>query len=182
VTEVDYVRLREGMAAAISLPAMPELRRSGTVTLVSPVLDRLTRTATVEVTIDNADAVLRPGMTGRAEIELARRPGVVLAPSRSIVMLPETDETRRAAVFVVEANVASRREVTLGLRMDDAIEVTAGLDENEVVVVEGQHLLRDGVEVRTAEEDASGAAVPPPSAPTPEGATAPAGEPERETP
>ena len=153
VTEVDYVRLREGMPATITLPAMPDLARAGVVTLVSPVLDRLTRTATVEITVDNADGAFRPGMTGRAEIELARRPSVVLAPARAIVMLPETDETRRAAVFVVDGTTASRREVTLGLRMDDAIEVTAGLEENEVVVVEGQHLLRDGVEVRTATEE-----------------------------
>lgn len=157
VTEVDYVRLREGMAATVTLPAMPNLSREGVVTLVSPVLDRLTRTATVEVTLDNADGGLRPGMTGRAEIELARRAGVVLAPARAVVMLPETDETRRAAVFVVEGGVASRREVLLGLRMDDAIEIREGLRENEVVVVEGQHLLRDGVEVRTAEDGARAA-------------------------
>lgn len=152
VTEVDYVRLREGMPATITLPAMPELSRTGVVTLVSPVLDRLTRTATVEITIENADAALRPGMTGRAEIELARRAGVVLSPARAIVMLPETDETRRAVVFVVEEGTAHRREVTLGLRMDDVIEITEGLGDNEVLVVEGQHLLRDGLAVRTAEE------------------------------
>lgn len=148
-TENDYVRIREQMTVEVTFPALPELTREGIVTSVSPVLDRLTRTAAVEITIDNADGMLRPGMTGRAAIELSRRTGVVLVPAQAVVMLPETDETRRAMVFVVEGGRAHRRDVTLGPRTGDRLEIVDGLSVGTEVVLEGQHLLRDDVEVRT---------------------------------
>lgn len=148
-TEADYVRIREGMTAEVTFPALPELTRTGVVTSVSPVLDRLTRTASVEVSIDNADGALRPGMTGRAAIELSRRSGVVLVPSPAVVMLPETDETREAMVFVVEDGHANRRDVLLGPRTGERVEIREGLAPGMTLVIEGQHLLRDGIEVRT---------------------------------
>lgn len=148
-TENDYVRIREQMTVEVTFPALPDLVREGVVTSVSPILDRVTRTAAVEITIDNADGRLRPGMTGRAAIELSRRTGVVLVPAQAVVMLPETDETRRAMVFVVEDGRAHRRDVTLGPRTGEQIEVTDGLAAGVEVVLEGQHLLRDDVEVRT---------------------------------
>ncbi len=148
-TENDYVRIREQMTVEVTFPALPDLVREGVVTTVSPVLDRVTRTAAVEITIDNADGLLRPGMTGRAAIELSRRTGVVLVPAQAVVMLPETDETRHAMVFVVEGGHAHRRDVTLGPRTGERIEVTDGLAAGVEVVLEGQHLLRDDVEVRT---------------------------------
>lgn len=153
-TEADYVRIHAGMPVVVTFPALPEVSRDGVVTTVSPVLDRLTRTATVEVTIENADHVLRPGMTGRAAIELSRRSGVVLVPAPAVVMLPETDETRRAMVFVVEDGHAVRRDVVLGPRTGERIEIADGLTPGTTVVIEGQHLLRDGVEVRTTRSSA----------------------------
>lgn len=148
-TEADYVRIHEGMPVSVTFPALPDVTRPGVVTSVSPVLDRLTRTASVEITIDNADGALRPGMTGRAAIELSRRTGVVLVAAQAVVMLPETDETRHAMVFVVEEGHANRRDVVIGPRTGDRIEVAEGLTPGTDVVLEGQHLLRDGVEVRT---------------------------------
>lgn len=148
-TEADYVRIHEGMAVEVTFPALPDVTRPGVVTMVSPVLDRLTRTASVEIGIDNTDGALRPGMTGRAAIELSRRTGVVLVPAPAVVMLPETDETRRAMVFVVEDGHANRRDVLLGPRTGERIEIREGLAAGVTVVIEGQHLLRDGVEVRT---------------------------------
>lgn len=148
-TEADYVRIHEGMTVDVGFPALPGLTRPGTVTLVSPVLDRITRTAAVEITIDNADGALHPGMTGRASIELSRRTGVVMVPAQAVVMLPETDETRGAMVFVVDGGRAHRRDVTIGPRTGDRIEIVEGLTPGTEVVLEGQHLLRDDVEVRT---------------------------------
>lgn len=170
-TEADYVRIHENMGVLVTFPALPDVTRPGVVTSVSPVLDRMTRTASVEITIDNADGALRPGMTGRAAIELSRRTGVVLVAAQAVIMLPETDETRRAMVFVVEEGHANRRDVTIGPRTGDRIEIVEGLAAGTEVVLEGQHLLRDGVEVRTTRSSrmlvapAEAAAEPAPESP-----------------
>ncbi|MCZ7680964.1 MAG: efflux RND transporter periplasmic adaptor subunit [Sandaracinaceae bacterium] len=120
VTEQDYVRVREGMAVTVRPPALPEVVRAGTVRRISPVLDPLTRTATVEVDVENADGTLRPGMVAHAAIELSRRSGVVLAPARALVLSSRTETEREAAIFVLDraAGVARRVAVRLGRRYD----------------------------------------------------------------
>ncbi len=152
VTEQDYVRIHEGMPVSVEPPALAGVVRAGTVTRVSPVLDRMTRTAMVEVDVENADGVLRPGMVAHASIELSRREGVVLAPSRALVLSSRTDTEREAAIFVFdrEAGVARRVPVRLGRRYDRRVEIVEGLEGGEEVVVQGQHLLRDGAAVRTS--------------------------------
>ena len=149
VTEQDYVRMREGMEAEVRPPALPDVTRRGTVSHIAPVIHPMTRTALVEVTVDNEDGVLRPGMVAEVAIELSRRPDVVLAPSRALVLSSRTDTDREASVFVVEDGVAHRRPVTLGQRYGGRVEITEGLAGDEELVVQGQHLLRDGAPVRT---------------------------------
>ncbi|HJL15751.1 MAG TPA: efflux RND transporter periplasmic adaptor subunit [Sandaracinaceae bacterium LLY-WYZ-13_1] len=155
VTEQDYVRIREGMDVRLVPPALPDVQRTGTVTRISPVLNPMTRTALVEVSVANEDGVLRPGMVAEASIELSRRSDVVLAPSRALVLDSETDTERTASVFVVdaEAGVARRRRVVLGPRYGGRVEITEGLEGGETLVVQGQHLLRDGAPIRTGEPD-----------------------------
>lgn len=149
VTEQDYVRLREGMEVDLRPPALPDVVRRGTVSHISPVIHPMTRTALVEVTVENEDGALRPGMVAEAAIELTRRADVVLAPSRALVLSSRTDTEREASVFVVADGVAHRRRVTLGQRYGRTVEVSDGLEGGEEVVVQGQHLLRDGAPVRT---------------------------------
>lgn len=153
LTEQDYVRVREGMPARISAPALPELTLEGTVSSISPVIDPITRTARVDVTVGNPDGMLRPGMVAEVSVVLERHEDVVLAPSRALVLSSRTDTEREANVFVFdrEAGVARRRAVQLGRRYDSGVAIEGGLSGGEEVVVQGQHLLRDGAPIRTRE-------------------------------
>lgn len=158
VTEQDYVRVVRGMAAEVRPPALPDVLRHGTVARVSPVIDPLTRTARVTVAVENQDGLLRPGMVAQTAIELSRRTGTVLAPARALVLSTRTDTEREATVFVLERDggvaTARRREVRLGRRYERTVEIVEGLSGGEEVVVQGQHLLRDGAPVRTPAEPA----------------------------
>ena len=160
VVESDYVQLRDGMTVQVRPPALPDVERTGTITQVSPVIERLTRTAEIVVTVDNADHALSPGMVAEVTVELDRRADVVMAPSRAVVMTPRTDVDGTAAVYVVADGVARRRDIRLGRRYDGRIEIVEGLEAGEKVVVRGQHLLRDGAPVRTQRyvQDAPGSA------------------------
>jgi len=151
VVEPDYVRLEEGMAASIKPTALPDTTRSGKITMRSPVIDPLTRTASVEVTVDNEDHLLRPGMTAEVGIELERRKDVVMVPAQAVMMTTSTDEAREAEVFVIDDGKVQRQEIQLGKRYGDRIEVVAGVAAGVRVVLEGQHVLRNGAPVRVAE-------------------------------
>ncbi|MGF1465140.1 MAG: efflux RND transporter periplasmic adaptor subunit [Sandaracinaceae bacterium] len=149
VTEQDFVRLRTGMAVRVAPPALPEAEREGTLHRISPVLDPVTRTATVEIEVPNEDGRLRPGMVAEVAIVLDRRAGVLLAPARALLLGERSDEERQADVFVVAEGRAERRSIAVGQRYGDRVEVTGGLEAGDRVVVRGQHLLRDGAAVRT---------------------------------
>lgn len=149
VVEADYVQLREGMQVTVSAPVLPDVERTGTVVQLSPVLDRMTRTAPMEVLVENPDHVLRPGMVAEVAVEIGRRDDVRMTPARAVVMTPRTELDQTAAVFVVDDGVARRREVRIGRRYEARIVIEEGLEVGEEVVVRGQHLLRDGTPVRT---------------------------------
>lgn len=148
--ESDYVKLRSDLAVTVTPLALPDVRRSGTITRISPVLDRLTRTATVEIEVANEGAVMRPGMVAEASFELDRRPSVVLVPSRAVVLTSRSEQDRSAHVFVREGEIAKRLDVTLGRRYDENTEIVSGLSGGEEVIVEGHFLLRDGSRIRTS--------------------------------
>lgn len=61
IAESDFYKIKQGDEALVSVDAIKEPIK-GKVTLISPVLDKMTHTATVEITVDNKDYKLKPGM------------------------------------------------------------------------------------------------------------------------
>jgi membrane fusion protein (multidrug efflux system) len=157
VVEQDFVRLAEGMRVRVQPTALPGVTREGVLVRRSAVLDRLSRTGLVEIAVENADHVLRPGMVAEVAIELERRDDVVLVPSRAVLMTTRTSRERVAHVYVEREGSVHRQEVELGRRYPGAaeeesrVEIVRGLEGGEAVVIEGQHVLRDGARVRVAE-------------------------------
>jgi RND family efflux transporter MFP subunit len=81
VPERDAALLRSGEKAAIKLDSYPQRTWRNAVSVVDPEAQagEGVRTFTAEVPVENADAVLRAGMTGRAKISIGWRPaGYVL--------------------------------------------------------------------------------------------------------
>jgi RND family efflux transporter MFP subunit len=149
--ERHFLRIGEGMPVRISPLADPAAVVEATVSLKGPVVDRMTRTGLVEVRVDNADGALLPGTAVRAIVEIGRQPDVVLIPSEAALLTSETERTGRAMVFVRDGEVARRRDVIIGTRQADRVEVREGLSEGEEVVVRGVHFLRDGNPIRIGE-------------------------------
>src|SRR5437879_2231068 len=66
VFERDAVRVSPGSEARVTLPALPGRSFLGTVALVGRRVEPASRTVAVRVELDNADGVLRPGMSATA--------------------------------------------------------------------------------------------------------------------
>ena len=81
VPERDAALLHTGEKAAIKLDSYPQRTWRNAVSVVGPEAQagEGVRTFTAEVPVENSDAVLRAGMTGRAKISIGWRPaGYVL--------------------------------------------------------------------------------------------------------
>lgn len=160
--EADVPKVKVGQEVVLHLDAYPERTFRGQVNLVLPYLDAQTRTNTVEVTVDNpldeatGKRELKPGMFGRAELVVERRPQVLVAPERALLLdnqiLAEQKpgETLRKAFVVDAEGVAQKRTVRLGARKGSVWQVLDGLREGEQIVVRGQHGLKQGQRVEIA--------------------------------
>jgi membrane fusion protein (multidrug efflux system) len=137
--------LREGLAVRATAPAFSGRSFTGKVSSIDSRVDMNTRAVTVRALLANEDGALRPGMF--LNVTLAN-------DERETLIIPEqalTPEAERQYVFVVADGKAQRREVRIGSRRPGTVEVLAGLNAGEQVVVEGTQKVRDGTPVRTTE-------------------------------
>jgi multidrug efflux pump subunit AcrA (membrane-fusion protein) len=132
----------EGQKAYVTVDAFPGRNFEGVVSKVSPVVDRQSRTAVIEITIPNHDRSLLSGMF--AKIKLVTREHKDVCAVTSDAVLKEGDAEY---VFVVEGNQAKKKKVLTGVKEGDHLEVKDGLNIGEQVVVWGQHGLEDGQEI-----------------------------------
>ena len=131
--------------------AVPDRVFVGLIAHIHPAVDPITRTATVEVRLKNecndaGEWLLRPGLYAEGHIILNIR--------RDTVTLPADVALRRGArflAFVVKDGKAETRELTVGVRDSNRLEILQGLAAGEQVVVMGQHRLTDGIPVRLSD-------------------------------
>jgi len=148
--EVDVAKVRDGLAARITMDAFPATSFPGRIARVAPyVLDvqEQNRTFEVEVEFDDAAfaATLRPGASADVEVILGARDGVLRIPSYALM------EGNR--VLVVNEGTLVARPVTTGLRNWEFTEIVSGLTAGEPVVVSLDRAeVKEGAKVRIAGE------------------------------
>lgn len=149
VPEAFLATLAEGLGIAARTSAYPEAEFKGTVTSIDNRLDPVSRAVLVRGHIDNKDGRLRPGMFMTVKLTRAESPALMI-PEQALI--PEGD---RKFVFAVRDGKAIRSEVHIGRRRPGEVEITGGVVEGDVVIIEGTQKVRDGVDVKvqTSAED-----------------------------
>ena len=133
--EADVVGIAEGQRVSLEFDAIPDEFREGQVTEVAPfgaVDPSGASLTTYEVTISvpNAPAGLRAGMTAQASITTEERLGVVAAPVTALVPSGEGFVVRVQA----EDGTVSNVDVEVGIRGGYYVEIVSGLSEGDRVV------------------------------------------------
>lgn len=135
IDEVDVSKVALEQVVSLRLDAQSEVELRGTVTEISPTVQRASqdnplKVATVRIAIeDNADVKLRPGMRYRGNIETDRVEDVLLVP---LAALEHTEDGPVA--HVVRNGQVEQVVVTLGRRNDTYTVVLEGLEEDDAVV------------------------------------------------
>jgi membrane fusion protein (multidrug efflux system) len=145
VPENFLASLREGLAVRATAPAFPGRTFSGKVASIDSRVDMNTRSVMVRALLANEDGAIRPGMFLNVALANDEREALVI-PEEAL-----TPEAERQYVFVVADGKARRREVRIGGRRPGSVEVIAGLNAGELVIIEGTQKVRDGAAVRAAE-------------------------------
>ena len=144
VIESDLGKLDpENQEAWIEVDALAQ-PVTGKISLISPILDQASRSAKVEIAIDNTALRLKPGMFAKVKIPVKIHKNAILLPRSAVI---EDSIRMTQIVFVVAEGHSKRRQVELGLAEGSRVEIADGLSEGEQVVIAGQHTLKDGEEV-----------------------------------
>lgn len=143
VSERFFPVLQVGQTAQVTSDVFPNRVFNGRVNKLSPVVDRVSGTFSVEIVIDNSDEALRPGMFARVSLNLGQQ-DIFLVPALAVLKQSGSDER---FVFVVEDQKAVRQTVRTGRKFDAQIEILSGINQGQQLVVSGQHNLIQGSEV-----------------------------------
>ena len=146
VPEKYLPKLSLNREAVITVDAYPQDRFIGKVTMISPVIDLQTRTAPIEITIDNPDRRLQSGMFAKVKLIIEERKDVPVILKEAVI-----GREPNTYVYTVEDKKARLKKVELGIRQGPYYEVQKGLNAGEVVVIMGQQKLRDGLAVEAEE-------------------------------
>ncbi len=145
ISDHDLRFVTRGAEATVTVSALPDTVFTGRVTRVTPVLDPMNRTATVEITVENKTRELIPGMACSVELLLERHADVVAVPTTALF-------TNGFEKIVVVDNATARfREIETGLTGNELVEVVSGLAAGESVATTGKERVKDGEQVRTIE-------------------------------
>lgn len=148
VPEVFIGEMTPGSPVTARGASYPDREFEGVVRTVGSRVDPITRAVPVRAHIPNEDRALRPGMLLTVEVVTQEREALVV-PEGAVFQIQD-----RAYVYRVDGErIAHRQEVQTGARRFGIVEITAGLDEGDLVVSEGIVKVRDGSRVRFAEEE-----------------------------
>jgi multidrug efflux pump subunit AcrA (membrane-fusion protein) len=114
---------------------------------ISPLVDQVSRLATVRIDLPN-NRGLKAGMFAEGHVFLGKYEAVTV-PAQAVVSKDEKN-----TVFVLHKDKVESRQVVLGNRDGNLIEIKSGLNLNEPVVINGGGFLKDGDYVALSSADA----------------------------
>ncbi len=123
----------------------------GVVTAISPQADPKTRVFSVEVTLENPRAEVKPGMIGSLVLGAVREPAPRLVVPLSAVVRAPSDPNGFAVFRLIEREgktYAEAQVIQIGQTIGNSIEVTSGLSAGQRIISLGGSLVRNGQEVR----------------------------------
>ena len=123
--------------AEVRLAYRPGEVWDGRVEYIYPSLDPKTRTLKVRLRFDNPDEALKPNMYASVRIFGGPREDIIVIPLEGLI---RTGSAERVIIALGDGRFEAR-EVRAGIESGDWVEIVAGLDAGEEVVISGQFLI-----------------------------------------
>ncbi len=133
--QADWVKTDQ--PAEVRLSYHPGRTWEGRVEYIYPSLDPKTRTLKVRLRFDNPDEALKPNMYAHVKIFGGPKEDTIVIPLEALI---RTGREERVILSLGEGRFESRT-VTAGIESGDWVEILAGIDAGDAVVVSGQFLI-----------------------------------------
>lgn len=141
-------KIKKGAEVQVEIPVLNKSFNSTIKHSVSSI-DQLSRTFKIEVSVPKNDLDLIPNLNVEVNVLDYTNSQAILVPE-SIV---SEDSDNNKFLFTVLNNKAKKTIVETGYTQNGMIEITTGLDVNEIVINEGGRIVKDGQNVKIFNED-----------------------------
>ncbi len=142
IHESFIARIRAGQRATITIDALPDDTFQGKVLKVALLPETQSRwlnpnlkVYSTEISIEGANGVLKPGMSAQVRILTDLLKGVLMVPIQAVSRRGD-----KSYCFVMASSEPQLREITTGDYNDKFMEVEAGLEEGQQVVLNAAEL------------------------------------------
>ncbi len=152
IPQRQFSQLQVGLPVHLESDAVPGEVFKGSISVVDPQVDTLTRSVRVQATLENQDKKLLPGMFAKVKVVLPEKKKVLAVPSTaisfatfgdSLYVIQETPaEGDKAASFTLK-----QKFIRIGETRGDFISIEKGIEANETVVGNGVFKLHNGMTV-----------------------------------
>jgi membrane fusion protein, copper/silver efflux system len=143
VYENEFASVKLGQAVAITSQSYPGKTFNGRVSFIYPFLDPKTRTVKVRVELPNPGLQLKPDMYVNAVVK-SQLGQVLTVPSSAVI-----DTGTRQVVWVEkQPGVFEPREVKVGARAGDKVQILSGVSLGDKVASSGGYLLDSESQLR----------------------------------
>jgi HlyD family secretion protein len=139
--------IHQGETVQLRVDAYPDRVFAGTVSRISPAVNTATRAFPFEALVPNKDAVLKPGTFARVHIDSGKVDEVLTLPYAALQYRYGVNR-----VFVVERDKLVARELKVGERIGDRIEIISGVQAGDQVAANDVDKLIDGMKVTPAKK------------------------------
>jgi RND family efflux transporter MFP subunit len=134
--------IRVGQAVQLHVDAYPDRMIEGSVSRISPAVNTQTRAFPFEARVPNRDVALKPGTFARVHIETAKIDQVITLPYDALQYRYGVNR-----VFIVEGDRLAARELKIGERVGDRVEIVSGVKAGDAVALTDIEKLVDGLKV-----------------------------------
>lgn len=141
-------QLKAGLTVRLNTPTSSETIET-TIRELKPQVTAGNRTIDVIADINNANG-WQPGASVKGMVVLGKLAAAMMIPEQSVVLRPAGE-----VVYVVRDNVAYQTIVKTGLHQNGLIEILSGLNENDMIAVDGAGFLTDKAPIEIAKDEPS---------------------------
>lgn len=152
VPQQNLPNLVQGLEARVRTDALGDRVFVGKVTAINSAVDTTTRNVSVQVTLENHDHALKPGMFAKIEIILPTKQKTLVVPGTAVSYAPYGNsvyviEKKKDEKTGKESQTIRQAFVRVGEARGDFVSITQGLKPGETVVGTGVFKLRNGMAV-----------------------------------
>jgi RND family efflux transporter MFP subunit len=152
ITEEFISNVHEGDTVAIHFPAYPDIVKKVPITRKGSVIDKESRTFTIEARIYNADERIKPNQISVVHVRDYLNPSALTVPSNVI-----KEDMKGAYLFVVREEqgepVARKVYIETGQSFNNSSVLTGGLEAGDQVITSGYTQVSDGTPVNIKQKD-----------------------------